>query len=143
MDDQDSLSVTQEAQLREAVGKLLADASDQRAMQLLAGLLLVSSVAMLAAEKDAGSHIKTFGDALWNALTTVSAVGESGGAPTTPAGRLVGALLMIVGNPLYDRSKATIGEMLGAAVGEPNEPAESQQELLDRLDLILQRLEGK
>jgi voltage-gated potassium channel len=79
--------------------------------------VLASAVGLYAAEKDQGGPIKTFGDALWNAWSTVGAVGESGCPPVTPAGRLIGSVLMLVGNPLYDQTKEKVGQLLGSLTG--------------------------
>jgi voltage-gated potassium channel len=61
-------------------------------------LLVVAAAAMYDAERDApGSSIKTFGDGLWWAATTVSTVGYGDKVPVTMEGRLVAVALMVVG----------------------------------------------
>ena len=140
---EDAAITPQEADgLRAAVAKVVAESDEDRAVQLLGGLVLVCSVALLAAEKDSGGLIRSFGDALWNSLTTVASVGESGCPPVTPAGRLVGTILMLVGNPLYDKAKGRIGGLLGAVLGgKPTEQRSAfEAELLGKLDLVLERV---
>ncbi|MEV6271718.1 potassium channel family protein [Kribbella sp. NPDC051936] len=59
---------------------------------------VLGALAMLDAEKDAeGANIQTFGDALWWAAATVTTVGYGDRYPTTPTGRMIGVVLMIVG----------------------------------------------
>jgi voltage-gated potassium channel len=61
-------------------------------------LLFVAAAAMYDTERDApGSTIRTFGDALWWAATTVSTVGYGDAVPVTVEGRLVAVALMVVG----------------------------------------------
>jgi voltage-gated potassium channel len=61
-------------------------------------LLFVAAAAMYDAERDAPTGtIKTFGDALWWAATTVSTVGYGDKVPVTVEGRLVAVALMVVG----------------------------------------------
>jgi voltage-gated potassium channel len=59
---------------------------------------VIASLAMLQAERqNPDANIRTFGDALWWALTTMSTVGYGDRYPTTTEGRLVGAALMLGG----------------------------------------------
>ena len=61
-------------------------------------LALVGSVAVLDIERShADGNIKTIGDALWWALTTMTTVGYGDRFPVTPEGRLVAAGLMTAG----------------------------------------------
>jgi voltage-gated potassium channel len=59
--------------------------------------VVVGSAALaLAVEGEAG-NIRTFGDALWWAVTTITTVGYGDRYPVTAAGRGVAALLMVTG----------------------------------------------
>ena len=61
-------------------------------------LVLVAGLAVLDAEQDApGSNIRSFGDALWWAFTTITTVGYGDYYPVTLAGRLVAVGLMAAG----------------------------------------------
>jgi voltage-gated potassium channel len=58
----------------------------------------LGALAMFDAEQDAeGANIQTYGDALWWAAATITTVGYGDKYPTTPTGRLIGVVLMIVG----------------------------------------------
>jgi voltage-gated potassium channel len=72
-------------------------------MMLLVAFLAVilAAVAVLQFETDLGSNILTAEDALWWAYATVITVGYGDRYPVTTEGRLVGAVLMIVGIGVY------------------------------------------
>lgn len=58
----------------------------------------LAAVAVLDAERGVrGANIHTFGDALWWATTTVTSVGYGDRFPVTTEGRIVAAVLMLVG----------------------------------------------
>jgi voltage-gated potassium channel len=58
----------------------------------------VAALAMLQAERpNPGANIRTFGDSLWWAFTTMATVGYGDRYPTTAEGRLVAAALMVGG----------------------------------------------
>lgn len=60
--------------------------------------LFLGAIAVLDAEQDApDANIRTFGDALWWATTTVTTVGYGDHYPVTFAGRLLAVALMLVG----------------------------------------------
>jgi voltage-gated potassium channel len=60
-------------------------------------VLTVGSVSILRVEKVPGANITTPGDACWWALATLTTVGYGDKYPTTGAGRIIGAALMIMG----------------------------------------------
>jgi voltage-gated potassium channel len=61
-------------------------------------IMFVGALAMLDAERGhAGATIKTFGDALWWAGTTITTVGYGDEYPVTSTGRFVAFALMLVG----------------------------------------------
>jgi voltage-gated potassium channel len=66
---------------------------------LLVGLLvLVASAVVLDAERSAdGANIRTFGDALWWAVVTVSSVGYGDNYPVSAVGRTVASAVMVLG----------------------------------------------
>jgi voltage-gated potassium channel len=55
-----------------------------------------------------GSNIKTFGDGLWWAVTTVTTVGYGDRFPTTAEGRILAVMLMIVGISLVGVITASV-----------------------------------
>ena len=60
--------------------------------------LFLGAIAVLDAEQDApDANIRTFGDALWWATTTVTTVGYGDRYPVTFEGRLLAVVLMLVG----------------------------------------------
>jgi voltage-gated potassium channel len=87
----------------------------------------------LAVEGDAG-NIKTFGDALWWAVTTITTVGYGDRYPVTAAGRGIAALLMVTGIAFFGVLTANVA----AFFLERDEETEEQDD--DRLDEILRRL---
>ena len=55
-----------------------------------------------------GSNIKTFGDGLWWAVTTVTTVGYGDKFPTTTEGRILAVMLMLVGISLVGVITASV-----------------------------------
>ena len=73
-----------------------------RVSTYVVGVAVVSvglgAIAVLDAEQDApGANIKTFGDSLWWAASTVTTVGYGDRFPVTTQGRLIAVALMVVG----------------------------------------------
>ena len=58
-----------------------------------------------------GASISTYGDALWFALN-VSSVGDASCTPVTPAGRIVGAGLILIGYALFTVNVAVLSSAL-------------------------------
>lgn len=116
----------------------------ERATAFLAAFVVVSAVALYAAERQGDGEIRSLGDALWNATTTVASVGESGCPPVTPAGRIIGALLIIIGSPLFDTYKAQAQRLLarlteGPATGERRTLEAQLLEKVDELIVLLRQ----
>jgi voltage-gated potassium channel len=98
-----------------------------------AGLvLLISALAMLETERhNPQANIKTFGDALWWAVTTMSTVGYGDRFPTTGEGRYIGTGLMLAGVALLGVVTATLASWLIAQVRK----VESEAETATRRDI--------
>ncbi len=76
-------------------------------------MVLFSTTLMLEAERHApDATIKTGGDALWWALTTVTTVGYGDTYPVTGEGRVIAAVLMLVGIALFGSMSAIITSKL-------------------------------
>ncbi len=72
-------------------------------------LILVGALAELSFEKGVdGAPIKSFGDALWWAITTTTTVGYGDMYPVTTGGRIVAAALMVVGISVLGVVTATV-----------------------------------
>jgi voltage-gated potassium channel len=72
-------------------------------------IVFVAALAELDVERNAiGSHIHTFGDALWWACVTITSVGYGDIAPVTLIGRFVAVGVMIAGLALLGTVTATL-----------------------------------
>ncbi len=81
-----------------------------------------ASVAILQFEHVDGGNIRTPGDALWWALTTVTTVGYGDRYPVTTEGRVVAAMLMIVGVGLFGTFTAFVSRLfIASEVRDENE----------------------
>jgi voltage-gated potassium channel len=95
---------------------------------------------VLAVDESGDGSIKTFGDALWWALTTVTTVGYGDKFPVTAAGRGIGAALMLARITLFGVLTANLAAfMLERDEDVPS--AESEQSDTDLLIEILARLD--
>ncbi|HEX4559580.1 MAG TPA: ion channel [Mycobacterium sp.] len=76
-------------------------------------MVYASALAMLDVERHApDAHIKTFGDALWWSITTVTTVGYGDYTPVTGEGRVVAVALMIGGVTLLGVVTATLASWI-------------------------------
>ncbi|CCQ16335.1 Kef-type K+ transport systems, predicted NAD-binding component (fragment), partial [Rhodococcus sp. AW25M09] len=89
------------------------------------------SLAMFDAERAApAGSIKTFPDALWWAISTVTTVGYGDYSPSTATGRLIAVGLMVAGIALLGVVTATLASWLVQKVAEQddaNQAATQQQ----------------
>ena len=100
-------------------------------------LVLVSSLAVLDAERGApGTPIRTYGEAVWWALATITTVGYGDLAPVTAVGRWAAVLLMIGGVALAGVVTATLASWIVSLVAEES----AEQEAATRAQVeVLQR----
>jgi voltage-gated potassium channel len=76
-------------------------------------LVYAGALAELQTERPApGSHITTFGDAIWWAITTITTVGYGDIYPVTTTGRFIAILMMIGGISLVGSITATIASWI-------------------------------
>ena len=105
--------------LQQAVGRSIRG---QVAVYTACGATIVVYAAALAILDVEGNHadakIKTLGDALWWASTTVTTVGYGDLHPVTGAGRLVGVALMIGGITLLGLVTATLASWIVERVAD-------------------------
>ena len=121
-----------------------------------AGLLIfTSALATLEAERDEpGSSIRTFGQALWWALTTITTIGYGDTFPVSTEGRFIAALLMIGGVALIGVVTATLASWIVSLVEEESAEQEAAtqaqvaalqrqvSELSERIDRLLEDRES-
>lgn len=60
-------------------------------------ITIIGSFAIYFFEKDSSATIKSYGDAFWWSIVTVTTVGYGDISPTTSAGRVIAAILMLAG----------------------------------------------
>ena len=118
-------------------------------------LIFTSALATLDAERhEPGTSIRTFGQALWWALTTITTIGYGDAVPVSTEGRFIAALLMIGGVALIGVVTATLASWIVSLVEEENAEQEAatqaqvaalqQQvsELSERIDRLLEERES-
>ena len=118
-------------------------------------LIFTSALATLDAERhEPGSSIRSFGQALWWALTTITTIGYGDTVPASTQGRFIAALLMIGGVALIGVVTATLASWIVSLVEEENAEQEAatqaqvaalqQQvsELSERIDRLLEERES-
>lgn len=80
----------------------------------------LGALAVLDAERpDRDANIRTFGDALWWATTTVTTVGYGDLYPVTTTGRLLAVALMLVGIAVVGSVTAAVATWFVSAVNVP------------------------
>jgi voltage-gated potassium channel len=81
---------------------------------LLFGVVVffASAGLVLLLERGNGGPISDFGTALWWAIATVTTVGYGDVYPTTPEGRFIAVLLMVVGIALFSVVTANVAALL-------------------------------
>lgn len=81
-------------------------------------LIIIGALASLEAERDAdGANIRTFGDAVWWAGTTITTVGYGDRYPVTATGRMVAFALMLMGISLLGVITAAVAAWFVENIG--------------------------
>lgn len=105
-------------------------------------VMMVSSVAILNAEVGEQANIRTADDAIWWALTTITTVGYGDRYPTTPEGRMIGAVVMVVGVGLFGVLTAFLASLFVKAEEEQvdQDLVAIREELAEMRQLLEKRL---
>lgn len=103
-----------------------------------ATLVICSSLAILNAEDEPESNIKTSGDALWWAATTITTVGYGDKYPITGEGRVIGAILMTAGVGLFGTFTACVASFF---IGG-HKPQEASSDIAGELRALRERLDS-
>jgi voltage-gated potassium channel len=101
-----------------------------------ATIMLLGAVALWIVETGANDGLRSFADALWWAVTTVTTVGYGDIYPRTSEGRLIATVLMLTGIGVVGVFTATIASFF-MAEGEQS----GQDDLSRRLDTIESKLD--
>jgi voltage-gated potassium channel Kch len=115
------------------------------------GLLLVALLAVMTLEfggifvlhaelKSPDANIKTGGEAIWWACTTITTVGYGDFYPVTKGGRIVGVITMVVGIGLFGTFTGYLANLFlgprqpAASAAEPSSPAQQIESIRRQLD---------
>lgn len=99
---------------------------------LLTGILVLQfgSLTILRIEDDApGANITNASDALWYTIVTISTVGYGDEYPVTNAGRIVGAMIIVVGVGIFGTFTGYLANLFLAPRTKAPEPADTLTQL--------------
>lgn len=141
--------------LRSIVRGLVDDKAGSALLTMvLMGILVLEfgSFGMLALEKDAdGSNITTASDGVWYVVVTMATVGYGDTFPVTNAGRILGAIIIVIGIGIFGTLTGYLANLFlsprratvvgsgdaRAQVAELRDLVARQQEALDRMEQLL------
>ncbi|MFE7898378.1 potassium channel family protein [Streptomyces sp. NPDC057424] len=108
------------------------------------GLLVFGALAVLEVERDSpGASIRTLGDAVWWAFTTMTTVGYGDMAPTTGLGRILAVGLMLSGIALLGVVTANIAAWFIARFEKEDVEGRRQTEAIQELTEEVRALRGE
>ncbi len=102
------------------------------------GIMLLGSAGLYFVEQGRNDGVKSFGDALWWAVTTTTTVGYGDVYPRTGTGRLIAVLLMVVGIGVIGMFTATIASFF--LVDEDNTELDAVRQRLQAIEAKLDQL---
>ena len=116
----------------QTANRLWSDMGGKSVLMLAPALTVVGASVVWLMEHDTNPQIVTFGDALWWAMATVTAVGYGDIAPVTAAGRAVAAILMVSGISAFSVVTANVAASIthgraGPPIGESTESVQPPQ----------------
>lgn len=107
-------------------------------------MLVVAGILILQVETADESNIRTAGDALWWALSTITTVGYGDRYPVTTEGRLVAALLMCAGVGLFGMFSGFLAAWFVApAARQERGELDALREEVRQLRAMLERTVGR
>jgi voltage-gated potassium channel len=104
-----------------------------------ASLLMFAAIAILNVETVPEANIKTAGDALWWAMSTITTGGNADRFPVTAAGRIIGVILMTTGVGFFGTLTAYIASVFLRADAPEAKP---ESDLARELKLLRERMES-
>lgn len=104
------------------------------------GIVLLGATGLYVIEGDQNDSVKTFGDALWWAVTTATTVGYGDIYPHTAEGRLIAVVLMLTGIGVIGMFTATIANffMVEQGEGEIAEMRDHLRRIEHKLDRVIE-----
>jgi voltage-gated potassium channel len=116
-------------------------------ISLLAGVIVVGGGAALwlAERGSAAPTVRSWSDATWLALSTMTTVGYGDQVPTTAAGRTIAAAVMLAGVGIVGAVAAVVAlAVAGRVAVEEERVLEAEAETLERrLEVRLDRMEAQ
>jgi voltage-gated potassium channel len=108
-------------------------------------VIVGGSLTWLLERNITGATFRSWGDAVWWALTTLTTVGYGDHVPVTVAGRLLGAAIMVAGVAVLGGVAAGVALVVARAVARTEEQAlEAEAESLEhRLEIRLDVLDAR